>query len=167
MKILKYTNLDSVPTLLLLQLTALKKRKKHSNPVSVTKFGLSITILLIKKSSMIFGFNFGSSPMSSENHWKPTSLSCIEFKTCFYEFFKHKTTNIFNNISQLKNKTNFLLAENGILLSKLFWPFTVRKNGLVIEKNFWNSRLKAENFSKFLRSLENFILTVKGQNNFC
>ena len=47
------------------------------------------------------------------------SWSIIEFTTCFHEFFKHKTTNIFNNISQLKNKTNFLLAENGILLSKL------------------------------------------------
>ena len=41
---------------------------------------------------------------------------------------------------------------NGILLPKLFWP-TVRKIILVIEKNFWNSRLKAENFAKILRSL--------------
>ena len=36
----------------------------------------------------------------------------------------------------------------------------------VIEKNFWKSRLKAENLQKFLRSLEQFIQTVKGQNNF-
>ena len=50
-----------------------------------------------------------------------------------------------------------------ILLPKLFW-LTVRKN--------WNSRLKAENLQKFakickiLRSLEQFIQTVKGENNF-
>ena len=37
---------------------------------------------------------------------------------------------------------------------------------LVIEKNFWNSRLKLWEFAKFLRSLEQFIQTVKGQNIF-
>ena len=42
--------------------------------------------------------------------------------------------------------------------SDLLWEKIV----LVIEKNFWNSRLKA----KILRSLEQFIQTVKGQNNF-
>ena len=40
-----------------------------------------------------------------------------------------------------------------ILLPKLFWPTVRKKNGLVIKKNF-------------LRSLEQFIQTVKGQNNF-
>ena len=45
---------------------------------------------------------------------------------------------------------------NGILLPKLFWPI-VRKNVLVIQK---------KTFSKFLRSLWQFIQVVKGQNNF-
>ena len=45
--------------------------------------------------------------------------------------------------------------------SDLLWE----KNVLVIEKNVWNSRLKAE-FAKLLRSLEQCIQTVKGQNNF-
>ena len=40
--------------------------------------------------------------------------------------------------------------------SDLLWEKIV----LVIEKNIWNSRLK------FLRSLEQFIQTVKGQSNF-
>ena len=133
MKILKYTNLDSEPTLLFLQLTALKKRKKHSNPISVTKFGLSITILLIKKSSMILGFKFGSSPMSSENHWKPTSLSYIEFTTCFHEFFKYETTNIFTKISQLKNKTIFLLAEK-VIFSPQIWE---KSNQIFGGKKSW------------------------------
>ena len=43
----------------------------------------------------------------------------------------------------------------GILLPKLFRP-TVRKN----------CSSDQENFSKFLRSLEQFIQTAKGQNNF-
>ena len=42
--------------------------------------------------------------------------------------------------------------------SELMW----KKIVLVIRKNFWNSRLKA----KYLRSPEQFIQTVKGQNNF-
>ena len=53
----------------------------------------------------------------------------------------------------------------GILLPKLFWP-AVRKNG----SSDWEKLLKfeAENweFAQFLRSLEQFIQTVKGQNNF-
>ena len=40
------------------------------------------------------------------------------------------------------------------------------KNVLVIEKKIWNSKLKDENLQKCLRSSEQFIQTVKGQNNF-
>ena len=46
--------------------------------------------------------------------------------------------------------------------SNLLWEKIV----LVIEKNFWNSRLKAREFAKFLRSPEQFIQTAQGQNNF-
>ena len=49
-------------------------------------------------------------------------------------------------------------CNNGILLPKLFWP-TVRKI-------FANSRPSALNFKKLSWSLEQFIQTVKGQNNF-
>ena len=45
------------------------------------------------------------------------------------------------------------------------WYF-VTKIVLVIENIFWNSRLKAENLQNFLRSIEQFDRTVKGQNNF-
>ena len=59
----------------------------------------------------------------------------------------------------------FLDTQNGILLPKLFWP-TVRKN----YSSDWEKLLKFEaegrEFSKILRSLEQFIQTVKGQNNF-
>ena len=54
---------------------------------------------------------------------------------------------------------------NGILLPKLFWP-TVRKNCSSDLKNFANSRPSASNFKSFSRLLEQFVQTVKGQNNF-
>ena len=44
---------------------------------------------------------------------------------------------------------------NGILLQKLFWPTVRKKFGA-----------KGREFAKILRSLEQFIQTVKGQNNF-
>ena len=56
--------------------------------------------------------------------------------------------------------------KNGIiLLPKLFWP-TVRKNC----SSDWEKPLKFEaegqEFAKFLKSIEQFIQAVKGQNNF-
>ena len=57
----------------------------------------------------------------------------------------------------------YAILKNGILLPKLFWP-TVRQN------SDWEKILKFEaegqEFAKFLRSMEQFIQTVKGQNNF-
>ena len=53
----------------------------------------------------------------------------------------------------------------GILLPKLFWTTVRKKNS-----SDWEKLLKFEaegrEFAKFLRTLENFIQTVKGQNNF-
>ena len=53
---------------------------------------------------------------------------------------------------------------NGILLPKLFWT-TVRKN---CSTDWEKLEFEAEGqeFAKLLRSLEQFIQTVKGQNNF-
>ena len=55
---------------------------------------------------------------------------------------------------------------NGILLPKMFWP-TLREYC----SSDWEKLLKFEaegrEFAKFLRSLEQFIQTVKGQNKFC
>ena len=53
----------------------------------------------------------------------------------------------------------------GILLPKLFWP-NVRKNcSSDREKLLW-FEAEGREFTKILRSLEQFIQTVKGQNNF-
>ena len=52
---------------------------------------------------------------------------------------------------------------NGILLPKLFLP-TVRKNCSSDREKLLKFKAGRE-FAKFLRSLEQFIQTVKGQNN--
>ena len=53
---------------------------------------------------------------------------------------------------------------NGILLPKLFGP-TARKNCSSDREKLMKFEAKGWEFSKFLRSLEQFIQTVKGQNN--
>ena len=54
---------------------------------------------------------------------------------------------------------------NGILLPKLFWP-TVRKKCSSDREKLLKFEAESREFAKFLRSLEQFIQTVKGQNNF-
>ena len=55
--------------------------------------------------------------------------------------------------------------ENGILLPKLFWPI-VRKKCSSHREKLLKFEAEGREFAKFLRSLEQFIQTVKGQNNF-
>ena len=54
----------------------------------------------------------------------------------------------------------------GILLPKLVWP-TVRKKNVKNGEKLLKFEAEGQKFAKILRSLEQFIHTVKGQNNFC
>ena len=54
---------------------------------------------------------------------------------------------------------------NGILLPKLF-RLTVRKNCSSDREKLLKFEAERREFAKFLRSLEQFIQTVKGQTNF-
>ena len=56
------------------------------------------------------------------------------------------------------------LGWNGILLPKLFWP-TVRKKCSSDQEKLLKFEAEGREFAKILRSLEQFIQTVKGQNN--
>ena len=56
-------------------------------------------------------------------------------------------------------------SSNGILLPKLFWP-TVIKNCAVDWEKLLKFAAEGREFEKKLRSLEQFIQRVKGQNNF-
>ena len=76
----------------------------------------------------------------------------------------------FSASTNLKNACHFtwstkLKAGNGILLPKLFWP-TVRKNCSSDREKRLKFEAEGQEFEKILRSLEQFIQTVKGQNNF-
>ena len=55
---------------------------------------------------------------------------------------------------------------NGILLPKLFWPIVWKKLSSDWEKLEKKFKAEGREFGIFLRSLEQFIQTVKGQNNF-
>ena len=54
---------------------------------------------------------------------------------------------------------------NGILLLKLFWP-TVRKNCSSDREKLLKFKAEGLKLAKYLRSIEQFIQTVKGPNNF-
>ena len=118
--------------------------KKRSHLIKDMKFmSPNLNFVLFKK------------PLSKKKHW---TNSCI---LSFYFEIKE------NCLSSSKDDTTFTavyVARKGILLPKLFQPF-VKKIVLVVEKNFWNSSLKAENLQNSLRSREQFIPSVKGQNN--
>ena len=57
------------------------------------------------------------------------------------------------------------VGSTGILLPKLFWP-TVRKNCSSDREKLLKFEAEGHEFAKCLRSLEQFIQTEKGQNNF-
>ena len=52
-----------------------------------------------------------------------------------------------------------------ILIPKLFWP-TVRKNCSCDRETLLKFKAEGQEFAKFLKSIEQFIQAVKGQNNF-
>ena len=54
---------------------------------------------------------------------------------------------------------------HGILLPELFWP-TVGKKGSTDQEKLLKFEAEGQEFAKILRSLEQFVLTVEGQNNF-
>ena len=58
-----------------------------------------------------------------------------------------------------------IVCINGIFLQKLFWS-TVRKNCSSEREKLLKFEAEGWKFVKFLRSLEQFIQTVRGQNNF-
>ena len=59
----------------------------------------------------------------------------------------------------------FFISKQQYLLRNLFWP-TVRKNCSSDQEKLLKFKAEGREFAKFLRSLEQFIQTVKGQNNF-
>ena len=68
---------------------------------------------------------------------------------------------------QLVHSTFFTKhLQNGILLPKLFWPTVSKHCSNSDQEKPLQFEAEGREFAKFLRSLEQFIQTVKGQNNF-
>ena len=61
-------------------------------------------------------------------------------------------------------RTKVEQENNGFMLSKLFWP-TVRKNCSSDPEKVLKFEAEDQEFAKILRSIEQFVRTVKGQNN--
>ena len=80
--------------------------------------------------------------------------SKIDKSIYFNDICKHK---------KLKEKWN--CNGIGILLPKLFWP-PMRKKCSSDREKLLKFEAKSQEFAKFLRSLEQFIQTVRGQNYF-
>ena len=79
--------------------------------------------------------------------------------------FLHFKENSCQSKKKYCKKILVYISVNGILLPKLFWP-TVRKNCSSDREKLLKFEAESREFSKILRSLEQFIQTVKGQNNF-
>ena len=92
---------------------------------------------------------------TSPNKSRPVQLASIKL---------HQSTELGPDVYLMQGKKG-LTFKNGVLLPKLFWPNVRRKCS-----SDWVKLLKFEaegqEFAKFLRYLEQFIQTVKGQNSF-
>ena len=94
----------------------------------------------------------------------PNSIHFLTFPACFSIpiFFSDLNYNC-SNLLDMRNLQE--QVKKAFCYQKLFWPFTVRINCSGDLKNFANSWPSASNFKRFSRSLEQFVRTVKGQNN--
>ena len=108
-------------------------------------------------------------------HHNVASLVSL-FNFCY--FSSEHDINYFEWFTRTENKRDCLIllneriffsfiivGRNGILLPKLFWT-TVRKNCSSDREKLLKFEAEGREFTKLLRSLEQFIQTVKGQNNF-
>ena len=86
------------------------------------------------------------------------------FPTSIYIWFAKFDDLLSSDLSHGQNLLVFY-HKNGILLPNLFWP-TVRKNCSSDWEKLLEFEAEGREFAKILRSLEQFIQTVKGQNNF-
>ena len=112
--------------------------------------------------------------MSLDVSWRRRT-QCRRNLDATLDLFRHFCENIKTSCKIFKVNGIFLkksrqiavgqISGNGILLPKLFWT-TVRKNCSSDQEKLLKFEAESREFLEFLRSLEQFIQTVKGQNNF-
>ena len=129
---------------------------------NLPQFGFSV--LILDQSSKLFGQRFTIvSPICTRNENK-----LIEKESAWNKIVKHILISYVelphSNACCFDRLSYVFCTKNGILLPKLFW-FTVRKKNSSNREELLKFEAEDQEFSKNLRSLEQFIQTVKGQNN--
>ena len=102
------------------------------------------------------------------DHCETTHFKALDHGEKKQNLFKTSlsTLDIFSLIASGKSHKKWAkLQINGILLPKLFWP-AVRKKCSSDREKLLKFEAEGREFAKILRSLEQFIQTVKGYNNF-
>ena len=133
----------------------------------------------IMKSSIFTSFSYSNFTSWGSSNWqrikqllRTTTVSCLcayitlrRVDKIFRFIFKFMALLIFNWNQYKINHHYYSYRRNGSLLSKLFWP-TVRINCSSVREKLLKVEVECREFAKILRSLEQFIQAVKGQNNF-
>ena len=108
-------------------------------------------------------------PEATDQNKYLTTCNPESYDSCMYKKMeKRMMAEVGCTVPYLPNVDDKICADkvrNDILVPKLFWP-TVRKNWTSDQEKLLKSEAEGQEFAKFLRSLEQFIQTVKGQNNF-
>ena len=102
-------------------------------------------------------------PSGLWNYWGHKKNGCLiqlVNQVAFYSFM-HSLVTKKREKKGSRSLPKWLLMVFGILLPKLFWP-TVRKNRSSDREKLLKFEAKGQKFAK----IEQFIQTVKGQNNF-
>ena len=104
--------------------------------------------------------NIREVPYMETVHLKFLTTIILEMKAPI--LMQHLNKGLF---SQLLSRQNVdIFRRNGTLLQKLFWP-TVRRSCFSDGEKLLKYEAEGQEFAKCLRSLEQFIQTVKGQDN--
>ena len=109
----------------------------------------------------------GRALASAAIHSYSSSVGVYISETGWYEFADPKLLTKGDNILKwiFRSWPDHDLSSFGILLPKLFWP-TVRNNWSRSREKLLKFEAEGPESAKFLRSLEQFIQTVKVHNNF-
>ena len=103
-----------------------------------------------------------------ENFWLCNLSRNYEHPSVYKVKFKlnlHLKTSLPSTLVTMGSDLECMASSYIILLPKLFWP-TVRKKCSNDREKLLKFEAEGREFSKLLRLLEQFIQTVKGQNNF-
>ena len=123
---------------------------------------------------LVFSFSFWFQFIQRIEHCRPIFCPEVAYLevtlglkaiTNWHNIFKNARSQQILNAYESAAVSIYQSKTIGFLLTKLFWP-TVRKNCSSDREKLLKFEAEGQDFAKFLRSQEQFIQTVKVQNNF-